>query len=455
MPRKRKSASSPTQTNLLDVAAKLDPAYDSAGNMETDGSYSYAYNAESEIKSAAGVNYTYDGDGNRLEKSNGKLYWYGAGTEILDESDLSGNFTNEYVSFAGKRIAMRNVSTGTISYYEEDMLGSSRTIVQAGQTSPCYDADFLPFGYEKDVTSTCTTAYKFEGKERDTETNNDYFGARYYSNHFGRWLSPDWAAAPTPIPYANMTNPQTLNLYAMVSDNPESFADLDGHDEIKNTGVCEGDKVCSPDSDLACLDAPGACSVIDAGEFLRNVTDEDSNGQTEPAAEQKAEDDAATQKNTAQQNQDPTFKESWNGLLDALFNRTASTPGEEFAKGNASSALGLLTSGGVGEASDAEQAIKLTVGAASKSEKIAALTKEAEEAYPKLAAKATDELHHVVPKYLGGAKNGETVALRPAYHQLITNEFRRLAPYGQQIERSAAEVGRIVEQVYSKYPLPY
>ena len=34
---------------------------------------------------------------------------------------------------------------------------------------------------------------------------------------------------PVPVPYANLTNPQTLNLYAMVADDPESFADLDGH----------------------------------------------------------------------------------------------------------------------------------------------------------------------------------------------------------------------------------
>ena len=204
-------------------------SYDAAGNMTGDNTYTYGYNAESEIKSAAGVNYTYDGDGNRLEKSNGKLYWYGAGTEILDESDLSGNFTNEYVFFGGKRIAIRNVSSGTIDYYEEDMLGSSRTMVQAGGTSLCFDADFLPFGYEKDVTTTCTQNYKFEGKERDTETLNDDFGARYYTFRLGRWLSADWSSVPAPVPYANLTNPQTLNLYAMVSDNPESFADLDGH----------------------------------------------------------------------------------------------------------------------------------------------------------------------------------------------------------------------------------
>ncbi len=34
---------------------------------------------------------------------------------------------------------------------------------------------------------------------------------------------------PAPVPYANLTNPQTLNLYAMVADDPESFVDLDGH----------------------------------------------------------------------------------------------------------------------------------------------------------------------------------------------------------------------------------
>ena len=84
-------------------------SYDTSGNMLNDGAHAYGYNAESEIKSAAGVTYTYDGDGNRVEKSSGKAYWYGAGTEILDESDLSGNITNEYVFFGGKRIAMRNV----------------------------------------------------------------------------------------------------------------------------------------------------------------------------------------------------------------------------------------------------------------------------------------------------------------------------------------------------------
>lgn len=78
--------------------------YDLSGNVVNDG-HSYVWNAESEIQAAAGVNYTYDGDGNRIAKSSGTLYWYGLGGEILGESDAYGNMTNEYVFFGGKRIA--------------------------------------------------------------------------------------------------------------------------------------------------------------------------------------------------------------------------------------------------------------------------------------------------------------------------------------------------------------
>lgn len=204
-------------------------SYDLSGNLMGDGTNTYAWNAEGEIKIANNVNYTYDGDGNRVQKSNGKIYWYGAGTEILDESDASGNITDEYVFFAGKRVAHRVVSGGAIYYYAEDMLGTTRVMTTSTGTV-CYDADFYPFGGERAAyTNTCSQNYKFEGKERDLETGNDDFGARYYSSSFGRWLSPDWSSVPAPVPYANLNNPQTLNLYAMVSDNPETFADLDGH----------------------------------------------------------------------------------------------------------------------------------------------------------------------------------------------------------------------------------
>ena len=169
----------------------------------------------------------YEGDGDRVEKAGQKIYWYGAGSEVLDESDTSGIITDEYIYFGGERVAHRVVSGNTIADYAEDFLGSSGVLASVTGALG-YDADFYLFGGERDYTNTYAQNYKFEGKERDTETNNDDFGARYYASAFGRWEFPDRSSTPAPVPYANLTNPQTLNLYRMATDNPETFADLDG-----------------------------------------------------------------------------------------------------------------------------------------------------------------------------------------------------------------------------------
>lgn len=71
---------------------------------------------------------------------------------------------------------------------------------------------------------------RFTGKERDAESGNDYFGARYYSSNDARFLTPDWAAKVTPVPYAKLDNPQSLNLYSYVWNNPLRSSDPDGHD---------------------------------------------------------------------------------------------------------------------------------------------------------------------------------------------------------------------------------
>jgi RHS repeat-associated protein len=72
--------------------------------------------------------------------------------------------------------------------------------------------------------------YKFTGKERDSESGLDYFGARHYTSALGRFMVPDWAAAPIDVPYANFGNPQSLNLYSYVKNNPTTMGDPDGHD---------------------------------------------------------------------------------------------------------------------------------------------------------------------------------------------------------------------------------
>ncbi len=75
-----------------------------------------------------------------------------------------------------------------------------------------------------------TFVYKFTGKERDTESGLDYFGARYYASSMGRFMSPDWSPPAATVPYASLGDPQSLNLYRYVCNNPMNAFDPDGHD---------------------------------------------------------------------------------------------------------------------------------------------------------------------------------------------------------------------------------
>jgi RHS repeat-associated protein len=197
-------------------------SYDSAGDTLGDGLYSYAYDAEARQKTAAGVTYTYDGDGLRVEKLNGTLYWYGSGGEVLSETDLSGNNPVDYVYFGGTRLA--RVVSGTPYYYFEDHLESARINVQAGQNTACYEADFEPYGREHVITSTCSQHYKFAGMERDSETGNDHAKFRQSEPNLGRWLSAD----PAGTKAVTLTDPQTWNLYAYVRNNPTTLNDPSG-----------------------------------------------------------------------------------------------------------------------------------------------------------------------------------------------------------------------------------
>jgi RHS repeat-associated protein len=115
----------------------------------------------------------------------------------------------------------------TVTYYLDDHLGTTQVELADGGW-PLWQGQFTPFGSELPDGPT-TMHYKFTGKERDAESGIDNFGARYYGNTVGRWMSPDWAEKPEDVPYAKMDNPQSLNLYSYVGNNPLSRVDPDGH----------------------------------------------------------------------------------------------------------------------------------------------------------------------------------------------------------------------------------
>ena len=116
-----------------------------------------------------------------------------------------------------------------ITYFTfSDWLGTEhlRTDNLGNLYQTCYN---LPFGDGQTCAGTDVSPLHFTGKERDTESGLDYFGARYFNSSLGRFMIPDWAAKATAVPYADFGDPQSLNLYGYVRSNPLSQVDSDGH----------------------------------------------------------------------------------------------------------------------------------------------------------------------------------------------------------------------------------
>ena len=251
-------------TNARGVIAQ--PVYDAAGNITYDGANYYAYDGEGQVCAVgsaplnsitAVTQYIYDAEGARVAKgsahtvlqggvyllscdttANGftptNAYVLGPGNEQLTETDGNGNWIHTNVYAAGQLIATYTQSGSTQPLYFQlaDWLGTKRVQTDYQGNNPEYCTNGA-FGDNLVCSGTAdATEHHFTGKERDTESGNDYFGARYYASTMGRFMSPDWSAKMEPVPYAKLDNPQTLNLYAYVGNNPLGGADPDGHCDI-------------------------------------------------------------------------------------------------------------------------------------------------------------------------------------------------------------------------------
>ncbi len=143
-------------------------------------------------------------------------------------SAISWQYTNVYAN--GELLATYD-NTG-LHFALNDWLGTKRV-----QASPAGAVELncwnLPFndGFGCSGPGSDSSNLHYTGKEHDPYTALDLFGAREYTNFSGRFLSPDWSTKPEDVPYADLSNPQSLNLYSYVNNNPLSKTDKDGHDQ--------------------------------------------------------------------------------------------------------------------------------------------------------------------------------------------------------------------------------
>ncbi len=220
-------------------------SYDQAGNQLKVNGNSVAYDFENHIAnetdgvSQAVETYVYDGDGRRVEK-----YGPGGTPRTVFVYDALGRLAAEYNSTA-------TVPPCITCYLSDDHLGTPRLITDSnGLVAERHD--YLPFGEEvaagtfgRNQTYGSTAGVinqKFTGKERDSESGLDYFGARYYGSALGRFTSPD-----KPLVDQFVYNPQSWNLYTYVRNNPLAFIDPTGN--------------CSQGSDGRFHDDPGSPCV--------------------------------------------------------------------------------------------------------------------------------------------------------------------------------------------------
>jgi RHS repeat-associated protein len=194
------------------------------------------------------INLTYDGNSQRAKKAGptGTTYYFSNHFEIVDNSEIC------YVFAGNQRVAMVKDHTST-AYFHKDHLGSSTVLTRTDGTM-IESARYMPFGGQRGSGGISTTAYKFTDQELDGETGLYNYDARLYDPVVGRFVSadpyfsPNWSMHKFYNSLINSSkmmdgyifrymendleqyfrNPQNLDRYAYVKNDPLNYIDPNG-----------------------------------------------------------------------------------------------------------------------------------------------------------------------------------------------------------------------------------
>ncbi|MDX9838917.1 MAG: RHS repeat-associated core domain-containing protein, partial [Azoarcus sp.] len=208
--------------NQYTAAAGATITHDTKGNLTGDGTWTYAFDTDNKLKSAAKTGYsatlTYDAEG-RLDTTTlagvvTALRY--DGTDLVAEYNSAGTLVRRYVHGPGvdePLVWYEGTGTTDKRWLYADHLGTIVGQANAAGTSTAIYS-YGPYG-EPNVTTG--TRFRYTGQQYLGGLNLYYYKARFYSPALGRFLQTD------PIGTRD-----DLNLYAYVGNNPVNFSDPTG-----------------------------------------------------------------------------------------------------------------------------------------------------------------------------------------------------------------------------------
>jgi len=218
-------------TAVAPAAAAINYIYDANGNMTSDGTRCFEYNDANQLKKVKTcannqtiAEYLYDHTGKRIVKKeyeNGTLkHTIYSPTDEYETKKLPDGTTQNttYYKVNDEVVAKKNPD-GSINYIHNDHLGSTSVLTnQSGQMVE--KTTYEPYGEVK--AGGTKSKFQYTGQEKDQETGLNYYDARYYDPHTHRFTQPD-----TLLP--DIYDPQQLNRYAYVRNNPLKYTDPSGN----------------------------------------------------------------------------------------------------------------------------------------------------------------------------------------------------------------------------------